>query len=269
MMHCVFDGSFNGLLSLVFDTYRISPQVAVVTEEAGPPSLLPMRFFYTDDKKAARIKRYMAGELGEEFAFMVKAAFLSIREERFLATVKTIHRACKLGPDVLNLLEEDVLSFIACQREVRGEAHRFQGLLRFREMEDGSLLAVFAPRHHVLPLIMPHFADRFPSEELIVYDENRHIAGLSEGGSLSFARVEALSPRESFTEQAFQGLWRTFFKHLAITQRMNPALQQQHMPKYTWKNLPEMAEVLDAPDGLESGRRTGYDGISNLGRVIR
>ena len=245
MTHCVFDGSFDGFLSLVFDSYRASQEVASVAEEGGASSLLPSRFFPRDDKKALRIRRFLNQELGEEFAFMVKAAFLSRREERFYAILKTIHRACKLGPEVLRLLEDDILLFLACQREVLRESHRFQGLLRFRELADESLLAVFAPRHHVLPLIMPHFVDRFPGEEFIIYDEQRHIAGISERGEVSFARVAALSPRESAGEQAVQGLWRTFFQHLAIKERENPALQQQHMPRYTWKNLPEMRELLE------------------------
>ncbi len=243
-MRCVFDGSFDGLMTLVFDTYRLSHQVGEVAEEAEGTSLLPGRFFPSDDVKARRIKRYLETQLGEEFAFMVKAAFLSSRPARFLAIVKTIHRACRLGPGVLDLLDEETLAFLRCQQEVRREAHRFEGLLRFSEMADGRLLAVFGPRHHVLPLIMPHFAARFPGEEWIIYDELRRVAGLYDRGELSFARVEAVSPDKSAQEQEIQGLWRVFFRQLAIRERVNPALQKQHMPRYTWKNLPEMREMV-------------------------
>lgn len=255
MMYCAFDGSFDGLMTLVFDTYRASHQVGEVGEEGEGASLLPPRFFPSDDSKARRIKNYLENQLGAEFAFMVKAAFLSSRPGRFRAIVKIIHQACRLGPEVLSLLDEDTLAFLACQREVRREAHRFQGLLRFSEMEDGSLLAVFAPRHHVLPLIMPHFVARFPGEELMIYDEIRHVAGLYDRGSLSFAQVAEIMPRESAREQEVQGLWQVFFRELAIKQRLNPALQQQHMPKYTWRNLPEMREMVP----LESLSGKSYD----------
>ncbi len=255
MIYCAFDGSFEGLMTLVFDTYRISPEVGEVGTAAEGSSLLPVRVFVSDDAKARRIKNYLEHQLGAEFAFMVKAAFLSSRPGRFRAIVKIIHRACQLGPEVLSLLDEDTLAFLACQREVRREAHRFQGLLRFSEMADGSLLAVFAPRHHVLPLIMPHFADRFPGEEWVIYDEARQVAGLYDRGSLTFAQVAEINPRESASEQEVQSLWRVFFRELAIKQRLNPALQQQHMPKYTWKNLPEMREMMP----LESLSAKGYD----------
>ena len=240
MMECVFDGSFNGLMTLVFDTWRLGDEVTAVIQETDAASLLPGRHFPTDDSKAARILTYIGSRLGEEFAFMVKAAFLSARAERFRAIVKTIHRACQMGPAALDLLEDDILCFLACHREVTREAHRFQGLLRFRELKDRSLLAVFAPRHHVLPLILPRFADRFPGEKLILYDEGRGIAGISEQGKITLARVAELSPQDSDGEQELERLWRVFFDHLAIKERFNPDLQRRHVPKYTWKHLPEM-----------------------------
>ncbi|MDD4080864.1 MAG: TIGR03915 family putative DNA repair protein [Eubacteriales bacterium] len=243
MIDCVFDGSFNGLLTLVFDTWRIRDKVASVIQEPDAGSLLPQRFYYTQDNKASRVREYIDNRMGEEFAFLVKAAFLSSRPERFRAIVNTIHRACEMGPKALGLLEDDVLCFLDCHKEVTREAHRFQGLLRLREMADGSLLAVFAPRHHVLPLIMPHFADRFPGENLIIYDEGRHIAGLSEKGVVNLARVAGLQPQDSDGERELEELWRVFFSRLAIKERLNPRLQMQHMPRYTWKHLPEMRET--------------------------
>lgn len=263
-MRCVFDGSFEGLMTLVFDSYRFSCELEAV-EEAETDSLLPGRFFASDYSKARRVRAYLEDRLGEEFAFMVKAAFLSARRERFLAIVRTIHRACRLGSGVLDLLDEETLLFLSCQREVRREAHRFQGLLRFSEMEDGRLLAVFAPRHHVLPLIMPHFAARLPGEELIVYDEPRRVAGLYERGTLSFARVEAVNARESGREREIQQLWRVFFERIAIRERLNPALQRQNMPRYTWKNLPEMREMVP----LESLSGKGYDVFEHKRRGSR
>ncbi len=239
-MHCVFDGGFDGLMSLVFDTYSIRDDVGAVSEYSGVDSLLPSRYFALNPEKARRIKAYIDKKLGTDFAFMVRAAYLSKREERFRAIVKTIHLSCGMGKSALDLLDNEVLTFIACQREVSWEAHRFMGILRFRQMGDDSLLAVFAPKHNVLTLVLPHFADRFPEERLILYDEDRHLAGLSGQGKMDFVEVERLSPRDCLQEAGLQDLWRVFFDHLAIKERFNPRLQQQHLPRYTWKNLTEM-----------------------------
>lgn len=239
-MHCVFDGSFDGLLSLVFDTYSARDSIDMVSVHSGADSLLPTSYFPVNQGKARRIMAYIDKKLGEEFAFMVRAAYLSKREERFRAIVRTIHLSCAMGAGVLDLLDDEVLSFIACQKEVRWEAHRFMGILRFSQMRDGSLLAVFSPKHDVLTLVLPHFADRFPEERLLVYDESRHLAGLSGQGKVDIVEVECLSPLDCLQEGELQDLWRVFFDHLAIRERFNPRLQQQHLPKYTWKNLTEM-----------------------------
>ena len=240
MTHLLFDGSFDGLMTLVFDTYKQREEVGVVGEYSGADSLLPTRFIQTDMDKARRIQRYINKELGGEFAFMVKAAFLSRRESRFRSIVRVIHLACGMGRKVLDLLGDDVLDFIACQKEVRMEAHRFQGLLRFRQMRDGSMLATFAPKNNVLSIILPHFADRFPGERLLLYDELRRLAGLAGQGRIEVVQVASITPQETGNEADMQELWRTFFSHLAIRERANPKLQRQHLPKYTWKNLTEM-----------------------------
>lgn len=239
-MHCVFDGSFDGLMTLVFDTYICRDDIDAVSEFSGVDSLLPTRYFPANQDKARRIKAYISKRLGEDFAFMVRAAYLSSRETRFRAIVKTIHLSCSMGKAVLDLLDDEVLNFITCQREVNWEAHRFMGILRFKQMSDGSMLAVFSPKHNVMTLVLPHFADRFPEEYLLLYDEERHLAGLSGQGKLRFVEVESIAPQESMQEAELQNLWRVFFDHLAIRERFNPRLQQQHLPKYTWKNLTEM-----------------------------
>ncbi len=239
-MHYLFDGSFDGLMTLVFDTYRKRDEVEAVSEYMGADSLLMTCFIPNDEAKASRIKGFMARSLGEEFVLMVKEAFLSRRESRFRSIVRTLHLSCGMGKTALDLMDDSILDFIACQREVRSEAHRFNGLIRLRQMRDGSMLGVFAPRNNVLPLILPHFSERFPGERLLLYDEVRHLAGLSGEGKTEFFEVAGITPQETGDEAELQDLWRVFFDHLAIRERVNPRLQRQHLPKYTWKNLTEM-----------------------------
>jgi len=239
-MHYLFDGSFDGLMTLVFETYRKKDEVEAVSEYMGADSLLETCFIASDVAKASRIKGFMARSLGEDFVFMVKAAFLSRRESRFRAIVRTLHLSCGMGKAALDLLDDSVLDFVACQREVQCEAHRFNGLIRLRQMQDGSMLGVFAPRNNVLPLILPHFTERFPEERLLLYDENRRLAGLSGEGKTEFFEAAGIMPQETGDEEELQDLWRVFFDHLAIRERVNLRLQRQHLPKYTWKNLTEM-----------------------------
>ena len=40
-------------------------------------------------------------------------------------------------------------------------------------------------------------------------------------------------------EQLFQQLWRTYFKTIAIKERINPKLHRQNLPVRFWKYLTE------------------------------
>lgn len=239
-MHYSFDGSFDGLLTVVFDTYRERAILTAVTQANGQEHFLPDREIPTNAQKAERIRAYLRRSMRSDFLRMVRMAFLSRRDDRHTAIVKTLHLACEQGRAVLASLDEDVLAFLACKHEVRMEAHRFMGLLRFRQMTDGSMLSIFRPRNNVLSLLMPHFSARFPKERLIIYDEGRHLAGLAQASQIEIRRVEAVLPQDAPEEKLAQELWRLFFDTLAIQARKNPRLQRQNMPKYTWRNLTEM-----------------------------
>ena len=56
-------------------------------------------------------------------------------------------------------------------RAVGREIHAWKEFLRFRELEGGILYARITPKNFVLPGIAGHFADRFPLEDYVVYDE--------------------------------------------------------------------------------------------------
>lgn len=239
-MNYLFDGSFDGLLTVAFDTYAQRFDLGDVRECPMQTDLLGDRYIATSPVKAQRVKAFLARQQGEDFCIRVKTAFLSCRAARFSAIVRTIHLLRQQGSEALHLVHEAVLEFLACEKEVSREQHRFLGLLRFQELADGTLYAAFEPKHHVLALVMPHFARRFPRERLLLVDEGRGLAGCCANGRVWLQPLGKDAPVFSAQECACQELWRTFFAALVIRERFNPRLQRQHMPKYTWKNLPEM-----------------------------
>jgi probable DNA metabolism protein len=129
---------------------------------------------------------------------------------------------------------------------VRKEAHRMKGLLRFRELADRSLYAPFAPDHAIVIHVAAHFRDRLRAERWLIHDTRRGLAVLWDGASLhpgvwdasAWARSDA---RTAPDEAAWQECWRTYIRHIAIGERVNPRLQRQWMPVRYWKYLPEMA----------------------------
>lgn len=125
--------------------------------------------------------------------------------------------------------------------KVGKEAHRVTGLLRFMELQDGTLYAPFEPDHNVLPLVAPHFQRRFPHENWVIHDLRRGLAAAWDGQALHPVvgvpdNIEALFSRR---ETAFQDLWREYVQALAIPERRNPALQRRFLPRRYWKHLVE------------------------------
>lgn len=114
------------------------------------------------------------------------------------------------------------------------EAGKFLGLVRFSELEEGLLYAEIEPSHDILPVIAPHFAKRLAAESWAIHDVRRKKAVLWEGKRLLFGEVpEAAAVSYSEREEGFRRLWRTYYRHMAIPERVNPDLRRSFMPENT------------------------------------
>ena len=120
-------------------------------------------------------------------------------------------------------------------RKVGNEAHIFTEFIRFRELENSVLFSEIAPKSQVLTCIADHFADRFPLENWMVYDQTHEIFLAHQAGKKwVLVRGEALNleaaGRISEAEEKFEHLWKTFCKSISIDERKNPNLQRGHVP---------------------------------------
>ena len=114
--------------------------------------------------------------------------------------------------------------------------HHLLGFVRFEELENGILFTRIAPKNNVVIFLMPHFADRFPAENFMIYDEKRELYGihpsgkhwyLAQGKEFASKRTEwQLSDRE----QQYQELFRYFCHKIAIKERENKELQRNMLP---------------------------------------
>nr|WP_052464933.1 TIGR03915 family putative DNA repair protein [Geoalkalibacter subterraneus] len=114
-------------------------------------------------------------------------------------------------------------------------------LLRFRETQDGVLYAPMEPDHFILPLVAPHFSVRLAKERWLIHDVRREKGVLYDGGGWILADLELEeSPVFTDDERHWQHLWQTFFRRVAIGERLNPRRQRSFMPMKYWKYLVEM-----------------------------
>ncbi len=156
-----------------------------------------------------------------------------------------------------NLADPDVRQFQNLVRKVGREAHRYRGLLRFEELEDGLLWASFQPQYNVSVLLAPHFRFRLPNERWLIcdvgrgtaihYDRQATTAVELEPAVLAALRTRGQLPGRTAASDPYAETWRRFFRAAAIGDRANLKLQRQFMPERLWKWLPEKR-----PSALES-----------------
>ena len=152
--------------------------------------------------------------------------------------------AFKLGSSCIGYrAHEDIGPLLDLYRKVSREAHHLLGLIRFVELDNGLLYSQFEGTHDILTILGSHFFGRLNGERWVLHDLKRSKAVMSDGQSwfiqeVSVPEVITLHERELM----FQNLWKTYFKHIAIQERVNPELQRNNMPKKYWKYLIEKNE---------------------------
>ena len=150
-----------------------------------------------------------------------------------------------------NCGDSDVLELVKLWKKVDWERVRLLQFVRFQKAVDGTFFAAFESQFNVLPLIIDHFKDRFADQKWLIYDMKRRYGfyyDLKEVTQVSFdegSRAahlltgmldETLMDKD---EQLFQRLWKTYFKSIAIKERLNPRKHKQDMPVKYWKYLTE------------------------------
>ena len=130
-----------------------------------------------------------------------------------------------------NLANPAIHRVFELARFTANEAHYHLEFLRFRELENGILYAEIGPKNNVLTFIVPHFADRFPLENFVIYDERRNIYAMHPArgdwylvyGEEEVNQIEHTLSQE---EKKYSELFCQFFHTIAIKERENYRLQR-------------------------------------------
>lgn len=194
----------------------------------------------TDIEKAAKVIRTLKRRFGEEDYLSICHALSSPEPDKAQAVYQTIVKGIKgkVRPGHLldNLADNDCNRTFVLARAAGREMSHLYGFLRFQEVKNGILYAKIGPKNNLMTFLMPHFTDRFPMENFVIYDDNRGIFGIHPAGkewylacgSENDLKEEVLAVSES--EQQIQGLFRHFCKSIAIQERENKKLQQNMLP---------------------------------------
>jgi len=213
------------------------------TEEAEPDLFESLIIDVETDRQTAMQFRgkFVEATCREAFA-MARFAFHSQREEVEMILWRYFKLGFQVGKKLNNMLaDRDVNSIDKLARGVAHEAHKYKGFVRFREVKQGFLYARIEPQADILVFLAPHFAERVGDRPWMIHDPGRSQAVVYDLKQWKFLQgVEASGePEYSESEENCSNLWRHYFNRLAIPERHNPRLQQQHVPLRARKYLVE------------------------------
>ena len=193
-----------------------------------------------DKEKAAKVIRTMHKQFGDEDTHHIFMALSSPALQKAEVVYQTIayglKHAVRPGHLFDHLADSNIITAYKLGRNASQEALHLKGFLRFRELSNGILFAQIKPKNAVLPELMEHFSDRFPSEDFLVLDEEREIFGIhKKGGNWFLAGGEQAADilkRYSVTESEtyYSGLFHAFCRSVAIQERRNTNLQRNLLP---------------------------------------
>jgi len=253
----IFDGSLDGLLTAVFDSFFLhqQPEFLLAEGEQLPLFADEPHHVATNGEKAERVWKGLEKHLSRDGLHMITVSWLSeertLNQPLFNFICKVFRQPANSGIE-RNASDPDVLEVRNTCRRVLHEQLRMKQFIRFQKAKDGTYLAVVSPDHNVLPLIIDHFQDRFNDQSWLIYDAKRHYGYYYDGESIIRVTFEneAVVPFDltngkldtdvlSADDVLFQQLWRTYFKAICIKERMNPRKQLSDMPRRYWKYMTE------------------------------
>lgn len=250
----LYDKTFDGLLTAVFDAYfrKTFPDALLAEGTVLPLFYDELHTVATDEEKATRVWRGLQKKLSASALGCITQSWLSELPETDMLLFRYIRKAIDASRSIeVNFGDPDVLELAKVWKRVDWERLRMLQFVRFQKAADGTFFAAFEPEFNALPLTIEHFKDRFADQKWLIYDMKRRYGYYYDLHTVAEVTFEGNS-RESHLitgmldeslmdkdEKLFQQLWQTYFKSVAIKERLNPRKHKQDMPVRYWKYLTE------------------------------
>lgn len=236
----LYDGSFDGLLCCIFDSYVNKEAPAAITcDEDTLPLLFATRTIPTDRDHALRVLRKVSS-CSPYAANLLHKGYLTCLPDRELCLYHMVVKLLREGPGFLrNRADETLYPVIKAVQHLNGEAHLLKGFTRFSQL--GPVLGgEIEPKNRVLPLLRAHFCARYRDDAFFLYDRTHREALFYAGGKSVIRPLEdfRMAPPDE-AEAQYRTLWKRFYDTIAIRERENPRCRMTHMPKRYWGTMTE------------------------------
>lgn len=239
----LYDGTFDGLLTIVFECYlsKTLPQKIFPENEYVPNFLDSTLLIQTNYEKSQRIFNGIEKNICFEALYNSYNAFLSNEKNKEIYILKYLCEGFSLGPKINNMLTlSEVSKVINMRKRSLFECHKLKGLLRFQEVGENIYYSSIHPDNNIIEPLGHHFIRRLPKQNFIIHDKNRDICFIYNCNEYKIIDSKNIKiPEISEEEKIYQELWKMFFKTISIKERKNSRCQMQYMPKKYWKDLIE------------------------------
>ncbi len=238
-----YDGSFEGFLCCVFDSYVNKEHPAEFQDEAHlAQSFFPARWVGTDSRHAKRILDSLR-KIDPWAKELVVKGFLTCAPDKEMILYRFIRALYDVGKPLLRQLSDEALfPLLKITRHLDGEVHLLRGFVRFSDF-DGMLASEIRPKNRVLPLLRRHFCDRFYNEVFLIYDRTHKEALIHRPGQWAIIPLDDFKmAKPSAAEAQYRRLWKRFYDTIEIKERHNPTLRRTHMPKRYWDTMTEFQD---------------------------
>ena len=248
----VYDGSFEGLLTAVFEVYEYrfaDPEIVSAANSVSRNMFAEVHEVMTSAEKADRVLKKLETALGKRGVSQLLKVYLSERADLEMLILRAVQKAVQNpSRNILhNYGDPVILEISKICKSVSREVHRMHAFVRFEKLKDGVYFAKIEPDFNVLPLTVKHFRDRYRDQQWMIFDLKRHYGVFydlhtaeffqpAEDTALSFRNTGELLHEE---EMQYRKLWQRYFFKTNIPERRNPALHHRSLPKRYWKYLTE------------------------------
>lgn len=243
----LYDGTFEGYLTVVFTCFKYKIIPKLITEEKKYIINLfeDYKIITTDYEKSDRVIEGIK-RISEYSLHNVYTAFLSYKDNKENLLLEYIINLFRFGEKANYMRSINaILEVENIVRNVRREAHRFKGFVRFTELENNILYSKIEPDNNVIEIVSNYFKSRLKNENWIIQDtKNKKISLYNKKEFIIIDADETFekSVNLKIKENKYENLWKCFYKNINIKERKNLRCQRNFMPKKYWKNILEVEE---------------------------
>lgn len=252
MITLIYDGSFEGLLTAVFEVFEYKfDRVEIVSQQNYHQENIfaEVHQVLTNEEKSERVLSRIQKNLGKSGISRLLMVYFSEKLEAERLILNAIRYSIKNpGKNILqDFANDDILNISKICKSVSREIHRMHAFVRFEKLQDEVFFSKIEPDFNVLPLIIKHFKDRYQDQKWMIFDLKRHYGIFYDLEKVEFFYPENLE-NQNFKktenllhdeELAYQKLWQRYFFKTNIPERKNLKLHHQSLPKRYWKYLTE------------------------------